>query len=157
MNINLLSSGTRKFLGVGAVILALGAAAPVQADDNVRLGFSFGDGNFSLSIGNGGFNGRHFAPPQPACMTQDQLRSRLRAEGYRYISFGGSHRGWLHTKARRNGQRLSFDTNACNGAVANLVAERGFGSRGFPSGGYSGNGFPSGNSAGGRGFPVWRP
>ncbi len=160
MNINLLSSGTRKFLGAGAVILALGAAVPVQAADNVRFGFSFGEGNFSLSIGNGGFNGRHFAPPQPVCMTENQLRARLRDQGYRHISFGGSRRGWLHTSARRDGRRFSFDTNTCNGAIANLVAERGFGSGGFPSGGHSGfggNGFPSGNFAGGKGFPVWRP
>ncbi len=157
MNINLLSSGTRRFLGASAIILAVGAAAPVHAADNVQFGFSFGDGNFSFSIGNGGFNGRHFSPPQPTvCLTQEQLRARLRGDGFRFISFAGSHRGWLHTTARRNGQRFSFDTNACNGAIANLVAEGGYRSGGFPSGGtsgFGGYGFPSG----GPGLPVWRP
>lgn len=158
MNIKLLSTRARRFLGAGAIILALGTVAPVQAADNVQFGFSFGDGDFSLSIGNGGFNGRHFSPPQPVCMTHDQLRARLRADGFRHITFSGSRRGWLHTTAQRNGRNFSFDTNACNGAVANLVAERGFRPGGFPPGGgsgFGGHGFPSRNQGGG-GFPVWR-
>ena len=129
-----LSSRTRAIAAAGGLVLALFAAAPVSAADNVQFGFNFGNGDFSVTFGNGGFNGRHFAPAPPACLTKDQLRQRLRSQGYRFINFEGTRYGWTHTTARRNGQLFSFDTNTCNGAVANLVARNR-----FPGGGFGGN------------------
>ena len=104
MNFTAFSATTRAVLLVSGLALGLAIAAPARAADNVQFGFSFGEGNsgFSFSLGNGGYIGRHFTPPapQPACMGEAQLRSQLRAQGYRWITFGPTTRGWVHVSAR---------------------------------------------------------
>ena len=142
MTLHILSSGTRKALAAVALIAGLGFAAPTQAADNVQFGFSFGNGSdFSFSVGNGGFNGRHFGPA--VCMTKKQLRRDLRDRGFYQIDFGGERHGWIHGTARKNNRLFSFDVNSCNGDLANVapVGPRWPGN--FPSpGGHGGPGYP---------------
>jgi len=165
-----LTSTTRRLLFAAGLVLGLGSAMPAMAADNAQFGFTFGTGNgsFGFSIGNGGFIGRHFVPPppHPVCLNNEQLRNRLRAEGYRFITFGNRHQNWIHTTARRNGQRFSFEINNCTGAIANLQAKGsvpgGFNPGGFPPGGFNNGGFntggfPPGGFAGGSGFPGFYP
>ena len=158
MNLASLSTPTRSVLVAAGLACGLAFAAPVQAADNVQFGFSIGSGDsgFSFSLGNGGYIGRHFAPPQaapqaaprpapqPVCMTENQMRTQLRAQGYRWIGFGNAFRGWVHVTARRMGQGYQFDMNRCTGVISNLVATGGYG------GGYDG-GFGNGPAPGGFG------
>lgn len=128
------ASTLRKSLAAGAVVAALGIAMPAQAADAMQFGFTFGNGGsgFSFSLGNGGYIGRHFAPPpRPVCMTYEQVRNRLRDQGYRLIAFNGENRGWIHAKARKGGRAFQFDVNRCTGRVANVVALGGWGGGDF--------------------------
>ena len=134
MNFTALSATTRAVFLVSGLALGLAIAVPAYAD-NVQFGFSF-------SLGNGGYIGRHFAPsaaPQPVCMGEDQMRSQLRAQGYRWIAFGPTARGWAHVSAKRLGQSYQFDMNTCTGTLANLQAATNWGSADWGS---SGAGYP---------------
>lgn len=160
MNLASLSTSTRSILIAAGLACGLAFAAPVQAADSVQFGFSIGSGDssFSFSLGNGGYIGRHFAPPQaapqpapqPVCMTENQMRTQLRAQGYRWIGFGNAYRGWVHVTAQRMGQGYQFDMNRCTGAISNLVAAGG-GYGGFGSGPAPG-GFNGGFNGGFGGF-----
>ncbi|MBU1175481.1 MAG: hypothetical protein KKH72_08765 [Alphaproteobacteria bacterium] len=162
------SAATRILLISTGLALSLAVAAPAQAADGARFGFSVGNGNssFSFSLGNGGYIGRHFAPPpRPVCMSETQMRDTLNAQGYRWIVFGGEHHGWVHVNARRLGRSYGFEMNKCNGAIANLMpmGGPGFGNppaNGFGPGSFQG-GFPGGFQGGfpggfGAGPGGWR-
>lgn len=157
---SVLSATARKFILAGGLALGLAAAAPAAAADNAQFGFSFGNGNegFSFSLGNGGYIGRHFTspPPQRVCMNENQMRSTLRAKGYRWIHFGQTRYGWVHVSAKRMGRDFQFDMNRCNGAIANLVAVGGWNNGGWNNGGFGGgwndNGWNGNDFNGGFGF-----
>ena len=156
------SATTRTVLLASGLALAMAFAAPTQAADNTQFGFSFGTGGsgFSFSLGNGGYIGRHFAPPPPppVCMNWDQMRAQLRGQGFRWISFEGGTRGWVHVSARRYGQPFAFDMNRCTGSLANMQAQNYWGNTGpgFPGAGGPGPGNPGpGNPGPGFGGPGY--
>ncbi len=150
MTLTLLSSHPRKILVVVGLAASLFAAMPANAAPPMQFGFSFGtdNGNFSFSLGNGGYNGRFFETPEtpdrhPVCLTDKQLRAGLRGWGYSGIDFGQERQGWIHTMAWRNGRAYEFDVNRCTGELANIwpVTRWGYSYGTIGHGGHDNDGF----------------
>lgn len=116
--------------GAIALFVSTGALAANPAQAETFLSFSMqSPGGTSITIGNGGFNGRHFMPnqmqPRPvpkvmACITEREMRRTLKHQGFYDVRLVDRDFHEIEAIAEYRGDRVHIVVNACNGRVTEV-------------------------------------
>jgi hypothetical protein len=102
---------------VGTGTMAAAAPAMAQGSGSLSFNFSVNSGNGSFSFGNGPW-------PRNFCMSNNELRRELRAEGFRDIEIYQSNRRTAFVEAEKGRWEYDLRVNKCNGNIVVLDRER---------------------------------